>query len=109
MQLPKIIKYIKDDILVYCYFMSLLLVLYGLCHYYGGKYIAPISLYIGAFVCFYFLFKRIFRDNSIVNIVTNRLSIPEYLLRKSLPFGVIACLIFIVIHLVYLGHVPIIS
>ncbi len=106
----KFINIIKEDILVYCYFVSLLLVLFGLHHYYGNKYIAPITLYISVFISIYFLLKFIFKKvNLDYSHLVEKVSLSEKDLMRTLPIALIVFVLFIIGHLFYLGHVPIIT
>jgi hypothetical protein len=110
MKLSKIIKFIKDDILVYSYFISLILVLFGLYHHSNFKYFPPIIIYILAFAGFYFLVKKIIGSSDrYLSMFSIKTVFTKELLTKSLPFAVIFCILFMIAHLFYLGHIPLLT
>lgn len=108
--IQKILNKIKEDVLLYAYFMSLLLVLYGLHYYYGFRYFLPICLYVIAFVVSYFAFKKVLKLEFFKFLSTNKVSLTnENFLLKSLPFVVAFCLVFVVGHFVYLKNIPLLT
>jgi|688.fasta_scaffold79316_4 hypothetical protein len=104
------IDFISKDILLYLYLSILSLLMIGLIYSYQFKYITPILFYFTAFVGFYLLFKLLFKklgDKFDFSRLNFNFSASFY--HKSLIIALVFIVIFMVLHYIAIGYIPIIK
>ncbi len=98
--------FLKQHSLLILYFLSLLLVSAGLYYGFGAKHLPKVIFYTVSFVISYFLFHRLFRDRNF--------KLDKFTLKRPSKNIVdlslfLFCSGFVIIHMIFLGHVPFIT